>query len=81
MLFSTLSTVAPHPPDPQLCEETPEILKLETVLSGKVHISCLSTALQILGKKTSERERGGALTLKSGTVAITAALVVFISSA
>lgn len=67
VLFSTLSTAAPHPPDSQLREVTPEILKLETVLSRKVHISCLST-LQILRRKNlrypghrkvRERERWG----------------------
>lgn len=53
VLFSTLSTTALHPTDSQLCEETPEVLKLETVLSGKVHFYCLSLAFQIF-KKTSE---------------------------
>lgn len=54
VLFSTLSTAAPHPPDSQLREETPEILKLETVLSRKVHIFCLST-LQILRRKNKRK--------------------------
>lgn len=35
VLFSTLSTAAPDPPDSQLREEIPELLKLETVLSRK----------------------------------------------
>lgn len=38
VLFSTRSTAALHPPDSQLREETPAILRLETGPPGKVRI-------------------------------------------